>query len=75
MSGGHRPNYGHSSLLRRRYVFPPASPALIGIREFSFHDPFGVVSFHGFECLGRRPCLQKTPQMTTGSVNCVGSAL
>jgi hypothetical protein len=41
-------------LLRRRYIFPPASPALIGIWGVSFHDPFGAVSFHGFECLGRR---------------------
>jgi hypothetical protein len=46
MSHGNRPIYEHSSLLSRRYIFPPASPELIRIGEFSFHvyaddDGFG----------------------------------
>jgi hypothetical protein len=44
MSHRHHSIYGHSSLLRRRYIFPSASPALIGIWDFSFRDPFRLLS-------------------------------
>src|ERR1700730_16448217 len=63
-----RPIYGNSSLCVVA-IFFHRSPALIRIWKVFISRSFRRSPFHGFECLGRRPCLRKThsTQMTTVS--------
>jgi len=70
MSHGHRPIYEHSSLLRRRYIFPPAFPELIGIWKVFISRSFrrGLLFTASNVWDGGLVCEKiHSTQMTTGS--------